>query len=54
MARCLKILTNNTAVYKGATGIATDCYDILHKKVDNRTAEEIIVDVLEKTGIEVI
>lgn len=55
VARCLRIITENTAKLSGGNYMKAEYDDILHPKPqDNRTAEEIVADVIAKAGIEVI
>ena len=55
IAECLRMITNNTAHPFGGTVMEAKLYEILYgKKEDNKTADEIIADVLSRSGIEVI
>lgn len=55
MAKCARICTENTAKISGGSYIGLEYSEILHQKQkDNRTAEEIVADVIAKAGIEVI
>lgn len=55
MAKCARICTENTAKLSGGSYIGLEYSEILHPKPkDNRTAEEIVMDVIAKAGIEVI
>ena len=55
MAKCARICTENTAKLSGGSYIGLEYSEIIHQKPkDNRTAEEIVVDVIAKAGIEVI
>ena len=48
----LKILTENTAKYAGGSYMNTRLEDILNQKPqDNRTAEEIAADVIQRAGL---
>lgn len=55
VARCLRVLTENTAKIGGGNYIKKDYYELINPKpTDKRTAEEIVQDVSKKAGIEVI
>lgn len=55
MAKCARICTENTAKLSGGSYIGLEYSEIIHPKPkDNRTAEEIVMDVIAKAGIEVI
>ena len=55
MAKCVRICTENTAKLSGGSYIGIEYSEIIHPKPkDNRTAEEIVMDVIAKAGIEVI
>lgn len=55
MAKCARICTENTAKLSGGSYIGLEYSEIIHQKPkDNRTAEEIVADVITKAGIEVI
>lgn len=55
MAKCARICTENTAKLSGGSYIGIEYSEMLHpKSKDNRTAEEIVMDVIAKAGIEVI
>lgn len=55
MAKCARICTENTAKLSGGSYIGIEYSEMLHPKPkDNRTAEEIVMDVIAKAGIEVI
>ena len=55
MAKCARICTENTAKLSGGSYIGLEYSEIIHQKSkDNRTAEEIVMDVIAKAGIEVI
>lgn len=55
MAKCARICTENTAKLSGGSYIGIEYSEMLHPKPkDNRTAEEIVADVIAKAGIEVI
>lgn len=55
MAKCVRICTENTAKLSGGSYIGLEYSEIIHPKPkDNRTAEEIVMDVIAKAGIEVI
>ena len=52
---CLRIITKNTASLSKGEYIDRRYIDaILPKKKDDRTAEEIVIDIIKKAGIEVI
>ena len=55
MAKCARICTENTAKLSGGSYIGIEYSEMFHPKPkDNRTAEEIVMDVIAKAGIEVI
>ena len=55
IAKCARICTENTAKLSGGSYIGIEYSEMLHpKSKDNRTAEEIVMDVIAKAGIEVI
>jgi hypothetical protein len=55
IAKCARIITENTAKFSSGSYIGIEYSEIIHPKPkDNRTAEEIVADVIEKAGIEVI
>ena len=55
MAKCARICTENTAKPSAGSYIGLEYSEIIHPKPkDNRTAEEIVMDVIAKAGIEVI
>lgn len=55
MAKCARICTENTAKLSVGSYIGLEYSEIIHQKPkDNRTAEEIVMDVIAKAGIEVI
>ena len=55
MAKCARICTENTAKLSCGSYIGLEYSEIIHPKPkDNRTAEEIVMDVIAKAGIEVI
>lgn len=55
IARCARLLTENTAKICSGSYIRKEYTDLIElKPQDNRSAEEIIADVTEKAGIEVI
>ena len=55
MAKCARICTENTAKLSDGSYIGIEYSEMLHPKPkDNRTAEEIAMDVIAKAGIEVI
>lgn len=55
MARCARMITENTAKLSGGGYLKVDYEDIIDPKPqDKRTAEEIVADVIAKAGIEVI
>ena len=52
---CLRIISENTAKMGGGSYITAKFVDIINPKpVDNRTGEEIAVDIIKRAGIEVI
>ena len=50
MAKCSRIITENTArMVREGSYVPTDYIDIIHPpKIDNRTSEEIIGDIVDK------
>lgn len=53
-AKCLRMITENTANASGGTFMAQEFADILHPKPqDNRGVDEIAEDVLARAGISV-
>ena len=55
MAKCARICTENTAKLSVGSYIGLEYSEIINPKPkDNRTAEEIVMDVIAKAGIEVI
>lgn len=54
VAKCLRITTENTAKFAGGGCIKVEYSDLIKPhKVDKRTAEEIVADVITNAGIEV-
>ena len=52
---CLRIMTENTAKYSGGSYVKHRYADIMKpRRVDNRTAEQIVADVVKLAGLEVI
>ena len=52
---CLRIISENTAKICGGSYITAKLADIINPKpVDDRTGEEIAVDIINRAGIEVI
>lgn len=52
---CLKAITDNTARYAGGNVMQKRYYDIIqHKKIDNRTGDEIVNDIIKGAGIKVV
>jgi hypothetical protein len=55
MARCARILTENTARLSGGGYLKVEYEDIINPKPqDTRTADEIVQDIIAQAGIEVI
>lgn len=53
-AECLRVISENTANFSGGSYIQGKLKDILDPKpVDNRTGEEIAVEIIKKAGLEV-
>lgn len=50
VTNCLQMITENTAMSVGGKYMTMN-YSDLFKEQDNRTAEEIVDDVLEKCGL---
>ena len=45
---CLKLIAENT----GNISLKSRYYDIIHqKKVDNRTGDEIVADIIKRAGL---
>lgn len=54
-AECLRIITENTAKMVGGSCVSVSFADIINPKpVDNRTGEEIVAEIIEKAGLEVV
>ena len=52
---CLRITTKNTAKFAGGSFMEADFRDVLKpKQKDNRTAEELVADIIQRAGIKVI
>ena len=52
---CLRIISENTAKMCGGSYITVKLADIINPKpVENRSGEEIAVDIIKRAGIEVI
>lgn len=54
IADCLKIITENTAKFAGGQVVSRRLYEILNgsaTNTDDRTAEEIAVDIIQRAGI---
>ena len=55
VAECLRVMTENTAKMSGGSYISASFGDILNPKpVDNRTGEEIVAEIIQKAGLEVV
>lgn len=55
MARCARLCTENMAKISGGSYITAEFADIVNPRAkDNRKPEEIVADIIEKAGIEVI
>lgn len=55
VADCLRIISENTAKMSNGSYVTAKFSDIIsHKKVENRTGEEIAADIIKRAGIEVI
>lgn len=51
----LQVIAENTAKINGGKTLKKRYYDLLHPQpVDNRSGEEIALDVIKKLGLEVI
>ena len=51
-AECLRIITENTAKMGGGSYITAKLADIIDpKKVDNRTGDEIVSDIIKRAGL---
>lgn len=54
MARCARLICENMARTSGGMMITEEFTDIIHKKpAEERTAQQIIDDVVARAGIEV-
>lgn len=52
MAGCARILTENTAKFAGGNYMTMEYDDVIHPKPkDNRTADDIVNELIEKAGI---
>lgn len=52
-ARCLRIITENTAKFGGGSYMKAEFSDIVKpQNIDHRNAEQIISDTVENIGIE--
>lgn len=49
----LQAITGNTAMYAGGQTIQQRYYDIINKKTDNRTGDEIAADLIKRAGLEI-
>ena len=47
----MKIIAENTAKINGGSSIKVRFNDLMNKKVETRTAEEIISDTIKKGGL---
>lgn len=55
VADSLRVITENTAKYAGGGYIRERWVDIVSpKKKDTRTGEEIVADVIKKSGLKVV
>lgn len=55
ISECLRMLTESTAKIVSNSYMSVSYYDIINPKAkDNRTAEEIVIDVITKAGLEVV
>ena len=51
-AECLRIITENTAKMGGGSYITAKLADIIDpKKVDARTGDEIVADIIKRAGL---
>lgn len=52
VCNCLQMLTENTAKSSGGNYVNKSFYDIMHPvKLDDRPVEDIIADLIKRTGI---
>lgn len=55
VSECFRIITENTAKMGGGSYVSASFADILNPKpVDNRTGEEIVAEIIQKAGLEVV
>ena len=55
VSECFRVITENTAKMSGGSYISASFVDILNPKpVDNRTGEEIVAEIIQKAGLEVV
>ena len=47
----VKVLTENTQRFAGGGAITRSLYDIIRPKVDSRSAEEVVNEVIKKSGL---
>ena len=49
---CLKMISENTANISFGQYMKSRCYDIIHpEKVDTRTGDEIVEDIIKRAGL---
>ena len=49
---CLKLIAENTANISRGQYMKSRYYDIIHRaKVDNRTGDEIVEDIIKRAGL---
>lgn len=51
IAEGVKVLTENTQRFAGGGAITRSLYDIIRPKVDSRSAEEVVNEVIKKSGL---
>ena len=47
----LQAITGNTAMYAGGQAIQERYYDIINKKQDKRSGDEIAADIIKRAGL---
>ena len=51
---CLRMICENTAKYGGGSYVTKRLADVVYRKQDNRTGEEIAADIIKRAGLVVI
>ena len=51
---CLQGIVNNTQKFAGGVSIEKRYYDLINRKTDNRTGEEIAAEVIKEAGLKVV